>query len=550
MAARTAKQRNSAFKELGLRKSIAALVEEVQALYLEDEIPWVVGYSGGKDSSATLQLVWLALQQMEADKRTKPVHVISTDTLVENPVVASWVGKSLETMGAAASAAGLPLQAHRLIPAISDRFWVNLLGRGYPAPRHKFRWCTERLKINPSNKFISDVVKKSGEAILVLGTRKAESSRRAHTMNKLEKQRMRARLSPNASLPNSLVYSPIEDWTNDDVWLFLMQFKNPWGINNKDLLTMYQGASADGECPLVIDTTTPSCGDSRFGCWVCTMVDQDRSMKAMIQNDEEKQWMTPLLQLRDKLGIWRDKQQRDFRRITGKVQLFHDQPIHGPYKQEVRAELLREVLRAEVWIQENGPEYVHDIELISMDELAEIRRIWMIDKHEIEDLLPGIYEEVYGQPYPDAWDDNRVFGTEEMELLRDVCGDNRFQFELARELLDVEWQYRNMLRRNGLYEELEGAFKRNFFVSRDDAIEHARKRRDAMKVDIEPKIPEIHVNESREQSTNQNGVRKGQDNEPPMGETQSRKTRKTQSRKTTGSSAQSVQLLLLTEERA
>ena len=188
----------------------------------------------------------------------------------------------------------LPFVAHRLTPEVEDTFWVNLIGKGYPAPRHKFRWCTERLKIKPSNRFIRNVVRRNGEAILVLGTRKAESAKRASTMKKLEEQRVRDRLSPNANLPGCLVLSPIEDWSNDDVWLFLMQVDNPWGYRNKDLLTMYQGASEDGECPLVVDTSTPSCGDSRFGCWVCTLVDKDRSMTAMIQNDEEKEWMLPL----------------------------------------------------------------------------------------------------------------------------------------------------------------------------------------------------------------------------------------------------------------
>src|SRR5258708_27772059 len=146
-----------------------------------------------------------------------------------------------------------------------DSFWVNLIGKGYPAPRHKFRWCTERLKIKPSNAFITRIATASGQAILVLGSRKAESSARSRNLTKHEKGRVRDRLSPNAGLANTLIYTPIESWTNDDVWLFLMQYENAWGYNNKDLLTMYQGASEDGECPLVVDTSTPRCGDSRFG---------------------------------------------------------------------------------------------------------------------------------------------------------------------------------------------------------------------------------------------------------------------------------------------
>jgi DNA sulfur modification protein DndC len=277
----------------------------------------VIGYSGGKDSSAVLQLVWNALRDLPEGQRKKPVHVISTDTLVEQPLVASWVDASLARMETAAAEQGLPISPHKLTPEVEDSFWVNFIGKGYPAPRQKFRWCTERLKIRPSNKFIRDIVRQNGEAILVLGTRKAESQRRALAMAKHEARRVRDRLSPNASLPNSLVYTPIEDWSNDDVWLYLMQVKNPWGHDNKTLLGMYQGASEGGECPLVIDTSTPSCGSSRFGCWVCTVVEKDRSMEAMIKNDEEKVWMTPLLELRNELDKPDDRDRRDYRRMNG-----------------------------------------------------------------------------------------------------------------------------------------------------------------------------------------------------------------------------------------
>ena len=387
-------RRKTAFSELGFEATIAALIDEVQTMYRADGIPWVVGYSGGKDSSAVLQLIWYALSALPAEARTKPVYVISTDTLVENPIVASWVQNSLEKMGDAAKADGLPLTPHRLTPEVRNSFWVNLIGRGYPAPRPRFRWCTERLKINPSNKFIGEVVRANGEAIIVLGTRKAESAARNHVMTRLEGKQLRAKLSPNTTLPNAYVYSPIADWSNDDVWTFLMQRRNPWGHNNKDLLTLYQGASADGECPLVIDSTTPSCGDSRFGCWVCTLVDQDRSMQAMIQNDTDKEWMQPLLNLRNALDVPDDRPLRDFRRMSGHVQLFNDQPVPGPYTQKAREQWLEDLLTAQLHVQLHGPEEMAGLELITREELEEIRRIWVVEKHEIEDSLPALYERV------------------------------------------------------------------------------------------------------------------------------------------------------------
>jgi DNA sulfur modification protein DndC len=380
-------------------------------------------------------------------------------------------------MREAAREQGLPLEPHRLTPAAEDTFWVNCIGTGYASPREKFRWCTERLKIRPSNRFIAEVVSQYGEAILVLGTRKAESTRRAHRMTKLEARRIRERLSPNASLPNSLVYTPIEDWANDDVWIYLMQVPNPWGLSNRELLALYAGASEDGECPLVVDTTTPSCGASRFGCYVCTLVDQDRSMQAMIANDEDKEWMQPLLELRDVLAQRPDRHLRDYRRLSGAVQLHGERLIPGPYKQSVREALLRRVLETETWIRENGPAHVRHLQLISLEELIEIRRIWVIDKHEMEDSLPRIYQEVRGEPFPVSLDECLLFGAPEMALLREVCGPDEQAYERLRALLDIEWRQQASMRRAGVFEALERAYRRSFFEDEADATAYAIRRR-------------------------------------------------------------------------
>jgi DNA sulfur modification protein DndC len=471
----------------GLAAVVGELTDEIRELYQADEVPWVVGYSGGKDSTAILQLVWLALKDMPANRRSKPVYVISTDTLVENPVVAAWVTQSLETMRQAAEQQQLPIQPNRLTPAVKDTFWVGLIGRGYPAPRPKFRWCTERLKIRPSNEFIRRVVKDHGEAILVLGIRKAESQARARVMAKHEKGRVRDRLSPNGNLPNSLVYSPIEAWSNDEVWTFLMQQPNPWGHPNKDLLTMYQGASSDGECPLVVDNTTPSCGDSRFGCWTCTLVDKDKSMSAMIQNDEEKEWMLPLLELRDELDVADDSHLRDWRKMNGTIQLFNDRIVHGPYTQKSRQDWLRKLLNAQTWIRNNAPEHVRGIELITMDELHEIRRLWVFDKHEVEDSLPRIYREETGQDFPGLpLDEQLSLGADEVDLLREICGDDELHFTTTRELLGVERRFRTMTRRAGLFEALETTIRRGYYKDRGDAEDYARRRRDNK---IAPSLP-------------------------------------------------------------
>lgn len=466
------------FGNLGLAQTVKIAIDEIVELYQSDGIPWVIGYSGGKDSTATLQLVWMALQTLPAAELTKPVHVISTDTLVENPIVSAWVTRSLQVMGAKAGELGLPLTPHKLTPELADTFWVNLIGKGYPAPRPKFRWCTERLKINPSNAFIRSMVRNHGEAILVLGMRKQESSTRARVMAVHEARRVRERLAPNGNLPNSLVYTPIEAWSSDEVWMFLMQMDNPWGYSNKDLLTMYQGASADNECPLVVDTSTPSCGDSRFGCWTCTLVDQDKSMTAMVLNDAEKAWMEPLLTLRNDLDLPDDRELRDFRRMNGSVQLFNDEPIHGPYTQPSRQRWLRRLLEAQEEVRRNGPPEVDNIELISLAELEEIRRIWVVEKHEFEDALPRIYAEGTGRPYPGKpLDEALPLGAVEVELLAEICGDDRLHFETVRELLDVERRHRNQLRRAGLFPALEKALTKGFYRDKADAVDFARRQR-------------------------------------------------------------------------
>lgn len=466
-------------------ENIQHLTAEIQKLYCLDGIPWVVGYSGGKDSTAVLQLVWNAIASLPPEQRTKPIHVISTDTLVENPIISAWVRNSLVQMKIAAQNLGMPIEPHLLHPKIEETFWVNLIGKGYPAPRNQFRWCTERLKIHPANHFIREVVRVSGETILVLGTRKAESAKRAATMEKHQAGRVRDHLSPNASLPNSLIYSPIEDWRNDEVWIYLNQWDNPWGNNNKGLFSIYRGATADNECPLVVDTSTPSCGDSRFGCWVCTLVSQDKSMQAMIQNDEDKEWMQPLLDIRNELDEKDDRDKRDFRRIWGAVQLFERnvddkisvEPIPGPYTKYWREHWLRRVLEAQTQIRRTAPEEMRDITLITNEELSEIRRIWLEEKHEFDDSLPRIYEEVTGEPFKDLRPnaERKLLGSDEWMVLNEICDDDEMHLELMAKLLDTECQYHAKSRR-GIYEKLEKCFDSSS-RSKKDAIENAHFQR-------------------------------------------------------------------------
>lgn len=460
------------------KKTIDGLIDTIQNLYNADDIPWVIGYSGGKDSTAAVQLVWLAIESLPHYERTKPIHIINTDTLVESPVVSKWVEKSLNSMEEASRKKNLPFVTHRLIPEYDNTFWVNLIGKGYPFPRLKYRWCTDRLKIKPVNNFIKNKIAEHGEIILVLGTRKAESARRARTMEYYEKKRVRELLSPNPTLANELVFSPLEAWSNDDVWIFLMQYKNPWNYSNQDLLTLYRGATEDNECPMMVEKDLPSCGKSRFGCWVCTMVSKDKSMEAMISNDEEKAWMSELLDFRNEFGdLEKDRDRRSFRRMNGGIQGSYGQLYHGPYKKEVREQWLRRLLEIQKHINETGPEEFRNLELISIEELRSIRRIWVNNKHEFDDSLPGIYEDVLGKPFDDPeWIRAETFGKNEWDLLKQICKemypDEELAFEMMYSLVDVETMSNGLNQRKGVISELDKVIRSNYFSSEKDATEY------------------------------------------------------------------------------
>ncbi|HHV41798.1 MAG TPA: DNA phosphorothioation system sulfurtransferase DndC [Clostridiaceae bacterium] len=326
--------------------------------------------------------------------------------------------------------------------------------------------------------YFKNVVTEYGEAILVLGTRKAESARRAKNMEVYEEKRQREHLSPTGSMLNTLVFTPIEDWTNDEVWMYLMQVKNPWGQPNTDLLSMYRGATEDGECPLVLDLGTPSCGNSRFGCWVCTLVDEDKSMNAMIQNDMEKAWLTPLLELRNELGDFEaDRERRDFRRMRGQLLIHNDRLVRGPYTKEWREYWLRRLLEIEKLIQETAPEEFKDIQLIRQEELDEIRRIWLEDKNEFDDSLPGIYLEATGKPFvTEKIPLLGPFGKKEWDLLHEVCEENDLLFELQRSLLNIAQRSKGITARKPTLDQLESQIRRSFYENIEDAENLAKKR--------------------------------------------------------------------------
>lgn len=436
------------------KRTLAEILEEIKSVYLADHRPWVVGYSGGKDSTTALQLIWTAVRQLPQENRQKPIYVISSDTLVEAPAIVNSIDHSLEKMEAAAKVQGLPVRTEKVRPKMDDTFWVNLIGRGYPAPQRNFRWCTDRLKIQPADRFIIEKVSEHGEVILVLGVRKSESMTRAQVMN-LSKIRG-SLLSRHSRFAQVLVYTPIEDFSLNDVWTVLLQTQSPWGGNNRDLAALYRSAS--GECPLVVDDTTPSCGSSRFGCWTCTVVEKDKSMRAMIDNGQD--WMQPLLEFRDYLAETQDPERkklyREHKRRDGNVKLKSDgsgKIVRGPYKLEFCREMLRKLLETEKLVRQNGPDPT--LKLISLAELSEIRRLWRTEKGDWEDSLPRIYEEVTGERVTWLQDDLGDFSGKDAEVLSAIAREAGIPAGMVVKLFEAERQMQGMSRRSSIFSSID-----------------------------------------------------------------------------------------------
>lgn len=449
------------------KQTLEELYEEIRRVYCSDSRPWVIGFSGGKDSTTALQLIWLALVDLPRAELKKPVYIISSDTLVESPVVVQHLKKIHENINRYAQREKLPFRAEMVYPLTEETFWVNMIGKGYPAPSKRFRWCTDRLKIQPANRFIMDQVATYGEVVLVLGVRRSESITRAQVMS-LHK-RFGDKLSRHSRLTNAWVYTPIEDWSVDSVWSYLLSVPSPWGGNNHDLVTMYKNAQA-GECPLVVDTTTPSCGNSRFGCWTCTVVDRDKTMEAMIDNGEE--WLEPLLELRDWLSETQNPETkinyREPRRRDGKVHYWgenQDKIIWGPYKLEFRKEILRRVLAAQSLVRKKGPD--PNVTVIGPTELHEIRRIWRVEEGDWEDSVPKIYREATGEELNWSREDLDPASAMDEKILIEAASKHQVPSKLLMELVDLERRFHGMARRSGIYSEMRTIFDKNWEPSEE-----------------------------------------------------------------------------------
>ena len=422
--------------------SISHLEHEIIDQYLYDEDatrPWIIGFSGGKDSTMLLQTVWNALRKIDPILLNRKIYVVCNDTLVENPRIVKFINKTLKKVQKAANEQQIPIIVEETIPKLDDSFWVRLIGLGYPAPNKFYRWCTERLKINPTTRLITEKLGENGAAIILLGTRSDESANRAASIKKHEIKGQRLH---KHQLPNAHVYAPLKDITTNELWQYLNQVPPPWGGNHKELVTLYRNANA-GDCPLVIDDTTPSCGNSRFGCWVCTVVKKDKSIEGLIENGED--WLQPLADIRNFLVETRDNPEtwREKRRRNGLI----TEKYWGPYKFETRVEILRRVLKAQKGIEE-----VEGVELITHQEMVLIQFHWFRDLY-FKTKVSDVYNKLYKTKFDMSKQEEKQ--KQESDLLRKSCKQEPKDVELIHDLLALQKTKTLMMRKRGLLDDFE-----------------------------------------------------------------------------------------------
>lgn len=433
-----------------MSQKIKYIISELKDQYLIDDnlCPWIIGFSGGKDSTALLQLVWLAIMETPIELRKREVHVVCNDTLVENPVIQNYVNEVLEQIKTVAASMDMPIRVETTIPRLEDTFWVNVIGRGYPVPNNSFRWCTDKMKIKPTSRYLIDQIAENGEAIILIGTRNSESATRAKSIKKHEIRGKRLTKHPHN--PNTYVYAPIKELMLEEVWYIINAMTSPWGADNSKLFQIYLDASADDyECPTVVtDKSHRSCGQSRFGCWTCTVVNEDKSLTALV--NKGLTWLAPLVALRTNMVEERNIPQNRLNiRRNGKTAV-NDL---GTYSPDYRIRLLEQVLQAQCTIQRESPK----VELITNQELVAIQVTWHRDAAyynlKFNKTVSQIYNKIYDKEIEMEKHAEKI--QKELDLLRSVCADVPSDYELILELLTLQRNKVLLNRKRGLKDDIE-----------------------------------------------------------------------------------------------
>ena len=439
------------------------IIREIMVVYKHDERPWLIGYSGGKDSTLLVALVYEAMKRLKdaGAELSKRVYIITSDTMVENPIVRNYMHSSSNSINEAAEMDELNILATVIYPEDDQTFWSRVIGLGYPTPEPPgFRWCTERLKINPMNTFVNDRIKESGEIIILLGVRKGESLTRQKTITAREIEGKL--LNMHNDIPNAYVYNPITEIPNDLVWEFLLKgnCKSPWGTDMKYLFNLYQGENLGEEKSVLGEVDRdkiPVTGNSRFGCWCCTMVKEDKSLQNFINKStgEDVRILTLLRDFRNKLLEMReDSTLRDSKRRNGTIYRKADGTLGlGPFTLEARRMILEGLLDLE---NKTG------LELITIGELKVIDRMWDEEGDLSCRRLVDSYYKVKGEKLP--WDDYKTprFDPEAISAIEEVADKYDIPVELITKLIVSVDENKHITRNNKMQKAFDQIINQNW----------------------------------------------------------------------------------------
>ena len=312
---------------------------------------WAAAYSGGKDSSATVTFTaWAILSgQIPAPES---LTVLLADTRMELPPLMATALRLLATL----SRQGFRTQV--VLPALDERFYVYMFGRGVPPPKNRFRWCTPQIKVEPMMAALQGLRQDAGEKLLMLtGVRMGESAARD--------QRIALSCSKDGgecgqgwfqtSTPEAIAdtLAPLLHWRLCHVfdWLY---FDGRHGYDVMDIAAIY------GE------------DDVRTGCVGCNLASRDTALERLVKQDAWKH-LSPLLELKPLYRElirpkWRKRKVQAEKRQDG-TYAKNVQRL-GPLTMAGRAFGLERVLDIQARAR---------VDLINAEEEARIREMWRLN---------------------------------------------------------------------------------------------------------------------------------------------------------------------------
>jgi len=269
----------------------------IQAIYqlIEENYTLAAGVSFGKDSLCVLVLAIEAMKRaIDNGLNPSTMYVTHSDTTVENPALGFYCKVMIECLEQYAIANNLPIKVVLAKPALTSTFAYTVIGRGRTPvfPNKKTRICSVDWKLRPQQRALKKILKASGcsnQVVSLVGTRYSESTNRGHKMA----ERGDSATNINIDVDGNRYIAPIADWDLEDVWELLMSvdssrgqpFISTFRANFDWTLKLYKDAN-EGACAIIVGDkgNKAACG-SRFGCWTCTAVANDKSLNSMVASE-------------------------------------------------------------------------------------------------------------------------------------------------------------------------------------------------------------------------------------------------------------------------